>query len=119
MVQLDPISGEVHFVDQSGKVSWVGKPLGCAASAVLPVVGAADAVVLLDPDAHMKEPFRNLVRISAGGAVIWRAELPGRTDDAYVAVRFDGIQLQANTWSGYLVTLDIDSGRVLEATFTK
>jgi hypothetical protein len=120
MVRLNASSGAVEVFDDSGALQWSGRPLGHAASVVLPISGTNDAIVLLDPDACRSGSFRNLLRVSANGSVMWQAELPDRQgNDAYVAVRWAGAQLLANTWSTYLVRLDVESGRILESTFTK
>jgi hypothetical protein len=120
MVRLNASSGAVEVFNDSGVLQWSGKPLGYDASVVLPIGGTNDAIVMLNPDACRAGSFQNLLRVSADGSVMWRAELPGRQgDDAYVAVRWAGAQLLANTWSTYLVRLDVDTGRILESTFTK
>jgi hypothetical protein len=94
--------------------------MGHDAVAALAIRGSSDAIVLLNPDACRGGPFRNVLRLSMDGVVIWQAQLPGRqNDDSYVSVRWMGERLVANTWSAYLVHLDADSGQLLEVTFTK
>jgi hypothetical protein len=63
---------------------------------------------------------RNLVRLTPQNRIVWRAEVPDPgSNDTYVAVRWSGRSLAANSWSAYLVKLDPDTGRLLSATFTK
>lgn len=120
MVRLNTTSGEIEFINDSGEIEWSGKPLGHEASVVLPVVGSVDAIVLLNPDACMTGPFRNLLRVSADGSVSWRAALPdSREADKYVAVRWLGTQLVANTWNAYSVCIDPIDGQILDSLFTK
>jgi hypothetical protein len=66
MVRLDPSSGAVQVLDDSGELLWSGKPSGRDASLVLPVPGSRDAIVLLTPDAQLKGRFGNLLRIIPG-----------------------------------------------------
>jgi hypothetical protein len=118
MVRLNPSSGEVEVVTET--VRWSGKPLGYDAAVVLPVSGSDDAIVLLNPDACLGSPFRNLLRLSAGGAVRWRAELPERGTDFYSSVAWGpGDQLLAHSWSCYSVRIDPEDGRIMDAIFTK
>jgi hypothetical protein len=104
----------------AGPRLWSGKPLGYRASVVLPIDRSTDCVVLCDPDEQRIGRFRNLVRLRANGSIAWQADLPPTYgDDAYVAVRSPAAQLVANTWSGYRVDVDLDSGRILSTIFTK
>ncbi len=61
----------------------------------------------------------NLVRMDAQGHIVWVAELPRNDSDSFVDVRLDNGRLMGNTWSCYLVTLDIATGHILTAVFTK
>jgi hypothetical protein len=120
MVRLNVTSGDVELFNDSGALQWSGKPLGLAATVALPISGTNDAIVLLARTVRVAGPVQNLLRLSAGGAVMWRAELPrGQGYDSYVAVNWAGAQLQANTWSCYFVRLDADSGRIIDTIFTK
>jgi hypothetical protein len=80
--------------------------------------GNNDAIVLLDPEAATGR-FENLIRLSANGAVAWRAALPGSGDDAYVDVHWEGAELLANSFSCFRVQVDVDSGRIVKRMFTK
>ena len=67
------------------------------------------------------EPYRhNLTLIDSDGEVVWVAELPKLAPpDFFVDVRVDGENIQANTWSCYLVTIERSTGRILDKIFTK
>ena len=61
--------------------------------------------------------YHNLIRLNAAGAVVWTAELPSNTTpDCVVSVRMDGCVIRANTWSGWLVTLDGQTGKIFAAS---
>jgi hypothetical protein len=120
MVRLDAITGEVELLNDEGVVLWSGRPLGYPVSAALPINGSSDCIVLCNPDAQLAGVFRNLIRVSANGAVVWRADLPARSgNDSYVAVQWAGPQLVANTWTAYSVHIDANSGQIISAEFTK
>ncbi len=54
------------------------------------------------------------------GTVIWTALPPdGEPQDAWVAVRVDGSRVIANSWSCYLVILNLDTDEEIKRTFTK
>lgn len=55
----------------------------------------------------------------ADGSEMWSAYPPEGDQDAWVAVRLDGDAVLANSWSGWLIRLDPESGRQLERHFTK
>jgi outer membrane protein assembly factor BamB len=62
----------------------------------------------------------NLVRIDAAGTVVWEAELPMYTSpNCFVGLRADESTIKASTWSGHLVTLDEQTGKILHIKFTK
>jgi hypothetical protein len=54
------------------------------------------------------------------GATVWTAIPPrGEPQDAWTSFRIEGQHVVANSWSGYAVVLDLESGRELARTFTK
>jgi len=54
------------------------------------------------------------------GAPIWKAELPENTGpDCFVNFTLDGSKVHANTWSGYLLSLDSKTGKMLTCIFAK
>jgi hypothetical protein len=118
-VTYELTQGEVVTKDEAGRVRWRGKPDGHPATAIMPLPGSSDAVILLD---YMTGPknFANLIRITPGGSVLWRAQPPEvSTNDAYVEVRWRGDALIANSWSGYLVQIDLTTGKPTSSEFVK
>ncbi len=77
-------------------------------------------LVLFDSSAHLGGRLENLVLLDPAGMFVWAAELPeGTSPDCFVGARIDAGTLLANTWSGYLVTLDPQTGRILAQRFVK
>jgi outer membrane protein assembly factor BamB len=76
-------------------------------------------IVLLDSSdkAYRDE---NLFCYRPDGSLRWKARLPaGSGPDCFVAVTLDGSAVCANTWSGFALWLDPDTGRTLRQAFTK
>ena len=111
--------GDVQLFDDAGALLWSGRPLGHGASVVLPVPETNDAIVLLNPDEQVNGRFGNLLRLSADGSVSWQAVPVFENNDVFVAVEWLGDKLMANTWSGYRVVVEVDTGLPLETAFTK
>lgn len=103
----------------TGRVVWRGQPLGYSVQMVLPTPSSDAFLVLLRYDRGPTTAFRNLLRLQPDGAVVWQAELPDRGYDAYTDVEWRNHVLTAFSWSGFLVVLDPDSGRILSTRFTK
>jgi hypothetical protein len=99
-----------------GSLTWKGTYNGAAIKAAVPVDD--ECVILLDPDASKEHVFKNLLRIACDGHPRWFAELP-TSPDVFLAVRPEGDDLAANTWSGFKVRIDPGSGRCLEQEFVK
>ena len=75
-------------------------------------------IVLYDPDHGASAD--NLVKLDSQGRILWRAMPVGRApDDHFVYVERHGGGIAANTWSGIRVSIDSETGRVFEPTFTK
>lgn len=62
----------------------------------------------------------SITRRGIDGSIRWRA-IPPRVEprDAWTVVRLEGPRVIANTWSGYLVQLDLETGDEIARTFTK
>jgi hypothetical protein len=91
----------------------------------LPVDGSEDVIVLLDPERRPTgveawHPFPNIMRMSPAGEVLWRsALLPQETAwKCYLSVEWVDDKLVARAPS-YKVTLDPESGAIVESVFTK
>ncbi len=79
------------------------------------------SILLCDYMPEEVKDGRNLMRVNAGGDIVWKASLPSVSafPDCFVAVRLEGGKLVANTFSGYLVAVDIEDGRPAVLAFTK
>jgi hypothetical protein len=82
----------------------------------LALPGSADRLVLVPTnDGYCKA----MVVERADGTEGWSAYPPEGDQDAWVAVRIAGDTVLANSYSGWLIRLDPESGRELERQFTK
>lgn len=106
----------VAWDSSTGDQTYVGRPDGRAVEDVVPLRSAEDCIVLL---VHGRADLdSNLVRITPYGQVVWRASLPS-SSDVYVDVRLEGDALVANTWDGYFVVLDTETGESTRKEFVK
>ena len=76
-----------------------------------------DNIVLIQEGTEY--PFRNILRCNSDGSLIWQAEMPTDTEDAYSSVEWVGEQLHANSWSCYKVIIDDKTVTLLASVFTK
>lgn len=82
----------------------------------LALPGSADRLVLVPTsDGYCKA----LVAERADGSEGWSAYPPDGDNDVWVEVRIDGGTVLANSFSGWLVRLNADSGDEIERHFTK
>lgn len=79
----------------------------------------AGSIVLCDWMAEEVKDGQNLMRIDAGGRVLWKAKPPQGKPDCFTGVDWDGRILTANTWSCYLCSVDLANGEVTVLAFTK
>lgn len=78
-------------------------------------------LVLLDYMEMGDGGARDLAKFTKQGALVWIADLPkADSSDCYVSIDLtvEGAVL-ANTWNGYRVTIDGETGKVLGQVFTK
>ena len=102
-----------------GNVHWRGRAKGYPAEAVYPVSRTSDAIVLLTYSSKRSGSFKNLLRIRTDGTIVWEAELPDIGGDAYVKVAVRDRRLVGWSWSGYMVGINWDTGKIEKQTFTK
>ena len=80
----------------------------------------SDDLLDLEPTTDGMGYAAKVRRRRVDGTVIWTALPPdGEPQDAWVAVRVDGSRVIANSWSCYLVILNLDTGEEIKRTFTK
>ena len=98
-----------------------GKVLGVGVLDIQDVPGEESAIVLLDYMEMGGGSVRNLVKVRPGGVIIWIADLPHTGPrECYLSIDLSvGGQVFANTWNGYRVAIDADTGSVLGMKFTK
>lgn len=103
----------------TNELVWTGKPDGHAVKEILPLRDGDDCILLLD-FFDKASRLNNIIRIKPDGSVLWRAELP-KSDgfDAYTSVKWNNEDLEAYSWSGFVIVLSIKSGRVLSSFFVK
>ena len=62
----------------------------------------------------------NITRRRSDGSAAWTALPPrGQPQDAWTAIRLDGQQLTANSWSSFVVHFNLDTGEEIGREFTK
>lgn len=80
-------------------------------------------VTLYDWMAEDVRDGRNLIATDRNGAELWRAKPVNFGDldiqDCFTAIRWDGVDLTAHTWSCYRVSVNPDSGEITVLEFTK
>lgn len=80
-------------------------------------------VTLYDWMADDVRDGRNLIATDRNGVELWRAKPVLYGDpvrqDCFTAIRWDGVNLTAYTWSCYKVSVDPDTGEVTVLEFTK
>src|SRR5262245_38489414 len=111
---MHSVTFSVSEVTVAGRTWRVPHPV---AQAVL----AGDRVLVLYD--YMAGPrhrqFQNLEAFNLDGVRLWTAEHPtSTTADAYVTIKCVS-PLRVSSFAGYDCKLDVESGRLLESTFTK
>ena len=105
----------------TGDVVWQGRPFGCAVEKIMPLPRQPSCIVLLNHYEFSQSEYRhlsNLINVSPEGEIIWAAQLP-QTKDSFVDFDWEGNILFANSWSGFRAQIDLETGRILNRTFTK
>jgi hypothetical protein len=82
----------------------------------IPLVDSTDRLELVT---HADGHVAVIVRVRQDGSASWRAAPPEGAADARVTVSLQGQQVVANSWSGWLVHLDAETGFETERRFTK
>ena len=88
------------------------------ADEAISVPGSDDCIVLADRMATT-DRRGNLMRLRPDGSEVWRLDAPSGVGDLWTEVRLEGDEVIANSWSGYLVRIDLATGQERERTFTK
>jgi hypothetical protein len=76
-------------------------------------------IVLLDYyQASQSKVWANLRRINSSGQVVWAAS-PPNSSDIFTNVEYRDGRLVAWTWGGFMISIDQETGKPIEALFTK
>ena len=103
---------------ESQKILWEGSFEGLPVIQILPLVNEDGCLVLLDGAYAKKPTFENLLRIGTNGSVVWRAQLP-QPHDSFTEIIAVGDRIEAQTWKGLRVEIDLATGRTKNPRFVK
>jgi hypothetical protein len=101
----------------SGMRVWQGGFEGPVVQ-IVALPGREGCLVLLDYSSSKAPTFENLFRVALDGSIIWKAQLP-RSHDSFTEMIDRGDRVEARTWTGYLVQIDLTTGRTSDARFVK
>jgi hypothetical protein len=77
-------------------------------------------IVLLEWSENKAHQYENLLCYALDGSLKWKAKLPRNGGaDCFVDIALDGPELRANTWSGFALWLDTDTGQTLKSESVK
>jgi hypothetical protein len=91
---------------------------GLSVMKVVPIKDSNDCLVLLDPGSSKQQTFENLLRVDKAGIIVWRAKLP-HSHDVFVNVVTMNEGIEARTWNGMKVLVNVADGSCQEIGFTK
>jgi hypothetical protein len=75
-------------------------------------------LILLDPASSKEPTFQNLF-LRHNRRIKWKAQLP-QSHDAFVSIHLGKAgQIEAQTWQGLRVTLDLETGKITNREFVK
>lgn len=117
----------VDYSVENGQLIIRGLPAGCGVRRyafeapvlqILPLPAGGGCLVLLDPSGTKKPTFENLFKVGPDGSMHWKVHLPV-SHDAFVSVIECGDRVEARTWNGQRVEIDLENGRTSNARFVK
>jgi hypothetical protein len=118
-LQCEVTNGELTIRSETGTLLWRGRLDDHRVWSAASVAPDDGCLVLLVFEEGPKN-FRNLLRCRSDGTVVWHAELPDQTGpDAYVSFRIANHEIIANSWSGFQMVIDRDTGWITRKSFTK
>lgn len=111
------------------KTIWSGKPYGVNVVSCAEIPDSDDCIVLLEWEMCVRLNIKNILRINPEGRVIWKINRPDRFNDLFGINRQNDTYLQIykvsssrafiNTYSGFLDSVDLDTGMVVDSEFVK
>ena len=112
-------SGVINACDSStGLVVWARSFNGHPVYSVLMLKDGDGCLVLVDYSSSTVPICRNLFRVGIDGSIIWTAGLLP-FGDSYASIRFDNDSVIANTWGGWVVSVNVADGGVTQIKFTQ
>ena len=113
-------AGNLLIANEHGQISWTGRPGGYPVQWASPTPDTEEVLVLYayQPPVQKQHGFQNLVRLDSNLNVIWRADLPV-SDDVYVRAGFSKAGIEADSFEGYRVIVDINTGKIVDQKWTK
>src|SRR5689334_8716989 len=103
-IEVD-LYNELTIFSDAGALLYRGKPEGYPVQKAVAVEGLG-TVVLLKYWEKKTGSFENLLLLDTSGAVLWRAQLPSSSSDAFVDFEFCDGKLIAHSWSCYRVEIE-------------
>ncbi len=115
--------------ENSKRVFWEGKPKDIPVEAVFSIHSSNDCIVLLNWRKASVLSTQNLLRCNPEGQIKWEVNIPpskneylGIKRDSEIYVKIKDItetRVEAHTFSGFLDSIDIATGEVINSIFTK
>lgn len=113
----------------TGKVIWKGKPKGYDVTAVLPIDGEDEYIVLVDWLKSGLENQKNLLRLDPYGNIVWEVGDPqiqsvfglqrGQEVESYTQILIKNSQLIATSYSCFVDYIDTETGCIIKSEFVK
>jgi len=105
-------------------ITWRGRPKGTDVDAVFAIPNTGDCIVLLNWNQGTQG---NIIRVGINGEILWEARCPGkamygvnRLNDVYVGIhKVESEKIYANSWCGFLDTINLNNGEIIESSFVK
>ena len=121
LIRYDVIDGSlILFGGKNTSASCPGLPAGFHVAEAFVAPGGEDPIVLLVYSEKRYGQCQNLIWMGSADEIRWAAKLPeGSGTDSFVSMDVHNRCLIANTWSGYRVQVDWESGRSENRSFTK
>lgn len=112
---------------ETDSLVWQGKIKDLEIDTVLPISGTDDCIVLLDWRQAESVKTGNLIRCGPQGQIQWEVgELPKNVfgvkrpeREVYTSPKIEKNKIIAYALSGFIETIDINTGKIIDSKFTK
>lgn len=95
-----------------GTELWRWCPPDARVIGILELPGDTDVIVLTELKSALPKGQASLFRCRLDGRILWTGEVPPGGDGTYTFAEITKDGLEANTWDGRRVIVDIDTGRI-------